>query len=188
LLYAIEKSDQNRHATDISDYKVYRIFHNPDSLKLFAFTGVKRKRDSTSIARDGQVYSYEGQGIMGYRNTPHSPWLLYNFFKISFYGYDSHAEVEAIMNRYFLGGGLKRDGHFVLNKQGTQDYKFGGNIGDQAFWDCLLWQKSEVAPDLFNFQIDPHVVWDWDVNGKAFVKDKWSIIHPLPISSELPPK
>lgn len=186
IIYGLQNQAKHLNFNDHDQHQVYRIYYSADSLKMFALVGNRNKRSYDSIETDQRTYGFEGYGVIGYRIDKEDMWWLYNFSKYKIYDAENHVGVRDDLDKYFLKGGLAKDSHYVLTPKGSVSYAYGGNLGDQTFWDCLLWKPSEYEPELFNFQVNFKSIWDWDENGKPFIAKKWSERRPFLIPTEYP--
>ena len=138
--------------------EVDTIHYSPDHLKLCALLALRITNREEARERMGQKHSYSGRAFVGFRERLGEPWQLYPFGNELFFGYKTPESVVRAMRRTYFRD-LKRTGDLVLDDAGDVVAEpYGANLGERAFWSCLLWQRGRRLPGLYTFQARYHRV------------------------------
>ncbi len=167
-------------------YEVERIFYSPDKLKMVAwiFYTVPNNED---YAKENQDYYYNAEAIIGFREQPNAPWIIYPFHQFEANGFSVKNKLKNQMGQYYFDK-MAEDAQYVMKIYIDENYggevrydleeqrkkldygnsdtgeiekNFGYNLDDTEFWEkSLVWQKGAYLPNYYNFQLYGTKVWE----------------------------
>jgi hypothetical protein len=132
---------------DTTDVVVDTIMYSPDSLKLFAFTLVKRHnqmdRELKEYLKPDFDYDLENRDLIAYRKNKTSIWKVYRFFGTQTSFTLSHKKDMRFALRLLYFERFKNPDFNSHRK------KYLYNVNEKGFWTGPIWEKNQEGEYLF---------------------------------------